>query len=105
MYQSTSFTGTTLSRESTSLLQWGASISNDFHSLAKEYSLLPIYKEEFHNIYTEESEDPDFGQLLKTMKVVDGDGSSAMNEDQWEAASALFSSAFVTIADMLQMCI
>ena len=85
-----SFTGTTLSRESTSLSQWGASISKDPCSLAKEFSLVPIYKEEFHNIYTEEAEDPDFGQLLKTMKVVDSDGSSAMNEDQWEAASALF---------------
>jgi mRNA (guanine-N7-)-methyltransferase len=66
------------------------SISEPPRSVAEEYGLHLIYKEEFHNIYEEEEKDPEFGKLLKTMKVVDWKGESAMNEDQWDAASASF---------------
>jgi len=57
--------------------------------MASEYGLSPIYKEEFHQVFEEHQEHPEFKPLLERMKVVDSDGASAMDEDQWEAASAL----------------
>lgn len=60
------------------------------YSLAKEYSLYPIYKEEFHQIFAEHSEQDEFQELMVRMKVVDANGESAMNEEQWEAASEPF---------------
>lgn len=62
-----------------------------FHySLAAEYSLHPIYKEEFHQVFAEHSEQEEFKDLMVRMKVVDANGESSMNEDQWEAASEPF---------------
>jgi mRNA (guanine-N7-)-methyltransferase len=55
--------------------------------VAKEYGLSLVYRKEFHEIFQEESENPDFGLLLKKMRVVDENGESAMDEDQWDAAS------------------
>lgn len=55
--------------------------------MAAEYKLHLVYRQEFHNIYEEHQKDREFGQLLVRMKVVDSEGASAMNEDQWEAAS------------------
>jgi len=55
--------------------------------MAAEYGLFPTYKEEFHQVFQENQEHPDFKQLLVRMKVVDEEGASAMDEDQWEAAS------------------
>lgn len=55
--------------------------------MAAEYGLHPTYKEEFHQVFTEHEEHPEFGPLMVRMKVVDADGSSAMDEHQWEAAS------------------
>lgn len=55
--------------------------------MAADYKLYPTYKEEFHQVFENHREDPDFGPLLVHMKVVDRDGGSAMDEDQWEAAS------------------
>ena len=60
---------------------------NRLYSVANEYGLSLLYKKEFHEIYQEESEDLEFGSLLKKMKVVDEHGESAMDEDQWDAAS------------------
>jgi len=62
--------------------------------MASEYGLSPIYKEEFHQVFEEHQEHPEFKPLLERMKVVDSDGASAMDEDQWEAASALLFSFF-----------
>jgi hypothetical protein len=62
--------------------------------MASEYGLSPIYKEEFHQVFEEHQEHPEFKPLLERMKVVDSDGASAMDEDQWEAASALLLSLF-----------
>lgn len=56
--------------------------------MASEYRLHPLYKAEFHDVYAEHSEHPEFGPLLERMKVVDKSGASQMDEDQWEAASA-----------------
>lgn len=62
-----------------------------FHySLAAEYSLHPIYKEEFHQIFAEHSEQEEFKDLMVRMKVVDANGESSMDEEQWEAASEPF---------------
>ena len=58
------------------------------HSLASEYGLHPIYKKEFHQVFEEHHEQPEFAPLLQRMHVVDANGESQMDEDQWEAASA-----------------
>ena len=42
---------------------------------------------EFHEVFAENQEHADFGPLLQRMKVVDANGESQMDEDQWEAAS------------------
>ena len=55
--------------------------------MASEYKLRLLYRAEFHDIYAEHSEHPEFGPLLQRMKVVDAQGESQMDEDQWEAAS------------------
>lgn len=55
--------------------------------LASSYGLYPTYKEEFHHVFGEHQEDPEFGPLMLKMKVVDENGESSMDEDQWEAAS------------------
>jgi mRNA (guanine-N7-)-methyltransferase len=55
--------------------------------LASEFGLHPIFKEEFHQVYAENHERPEFKDLLIKMKVIDSQGVSAMDEDQWEAAS------------------
>lgn len=55
--------------------------------LASEYGLTLLYKEEFHQVFQEHQEHPEFKPLLVRMKVVDNEGASAMDEDQWEAAS------------------
>ncbi len=55
--------------------------------LASEYGLRPIYREEFHSVFTQNQDHPQFKQLLVRMKVVDAQGVSAMDDAQWEAAS------------------
>ena len=60
--------------------------------LAAEYGLHPLYKREFHDVFDEFREIPEFKDLLTRMKVVDRNEETDMDEDQWEAASAcLFS--------------
>ena len=46
-----------------------------------------VYKKEFHEIFEEHSEHAEFAPLLQRMHVVDANGESQMDEDQWEAAS------------------
>lgn len=58
--------------------------------IAAEYKLELLYKKEFHEVFSENQEDPEFQPLLVRMKVVDKDGESSMDEAQWEAASTLF---------------
>lgn len=52
-----------------------------------EYGLRIVYKRSFHDILTDEQHSRDFGPLLKKMGVIDEAGTSAMDADQWEAAS------------------
>lgn len=59
--------------------------------LAAEYRLHPLYRQEFHQVFEENQEHSEFGPLMVKMKVVDSNGESAMDEDQWEAASMLLS--------------
>lgn len=56
-------------------------------SLAEEYGLELVYKEPFANILAQEQESRDFGGLLTKMGVLNHQGESAMDADQWEAAS------------------
>lgn len=58
-----------------------------YNSMAAEYGLHVLYKEEFHQVFEEHSEHPEFAPLLERMHVVDKNGESQMDEDQWEAAS------------------
>lgn len=46
-----------------------------------------VYKKSFNEILTEEKDTRDFGPLLGRMGVVNSEGVSNMDEDQWEAAS------------------
>lgn len=65
--------------------------------MASEYKLHLVYRQEFHNVYEEHQKDPEFGPLMVRMKVVDSEGASAMNEDQWEAASTSLSSNVLSV--------
>jgi hypothetical protein len=56
-------------------------------SLAAEYDLHLVYKKSFSEILAEEQTSRDFGPLLAKMGVLDAQGASNMDEDQWEAAS------------------
>ncbi|KAI8998984.1 mRNA capping enzyme-domain-containing protein [Trametes punicea] len=67
---------------------------DNFVQLAAEYGLHPIYKKEFHDIFEEHHEHDEFGQLLQRMHVVDANGESQMDEDQWEAANIYIGFAF-----------
>ncbi|KAG5645002.1 hypothetical protein DXG03_007279 [Asterophora parasitica] len=66
----------------------------NFVQMAAEYDLYPVYKEEFHQVFAEHQEHPDFGPLMVHMKVVDSNGESSMDEDQWEAANIYIAFAF-----------
>lgn len=62
--------------------------ANLLHSrMAAEYDLDLVYEKEFHEVYAENEEHAEFGPMLQHMKVVDSNGESQMDEDQWEAAS------------------
>lgn len=60
---------------------------DNFITLARDVGLELKYRKEFHDVYAEFHDDKEFGPLLQRMKVVDSDGESQMDEDQWEAAS------------------
>jgi len=66
----------------------------NFVEMATEYGLQLKYKEEFHTIYEEHQEHPEFGPLLLRMNVVEANGESSMDEDQWEAANIYVGFAF-----------
>ena len=57
------------------------------NSLAAEYGLSLSYKKTFSEVLQEEQSSRDFGPLLSKMGVVDEYGQSAMDANQWEAAS------------------
>jgi mRNA (guanine-N7-)-methyltransferase len=44
-------------------------------------------------VFEEFQDHPEFKPLLQKMNVVDGNGETEMNDDQWEAASTLSPSA------------
>ncbi|CAK5279575.1 unnamed protein product [Mycena citricolor] len=62
--------------------------------MAAEYGLHPVYKQEFHEVFEDHREHKDFGPLMVKMNVVDANGESAMDEDQWEAANIYIAFAF-----------
>ncbi|KAI0747663.1 mRNA capping enzyme-domain-containing protein [Daedaleopsis nitida] len=67
---------------------------DNFVHLASEYGLELVYKKEFHHIFEEHQDHPEFAPLLQRMHVVDANGESAMDEDQWEAANVYVGFAF-----------
>ncbi|KAK4687258.1 mRNA (guanine-N7-)-methyltransferase, partial [Tremellales sp. Uapishka_1] len=66
----------------------------NFESLALEYKMRLIYKKSFNEVLQEEQGSRDFGPLLGRMGVVDQNGQSAMDADQWEAANLYMAFAF-----------
>ncbi|KAL5529122.1 hypothetical protein ACEPAG_5096 [Sanghuangporus baumii] len=67
---------------------------DNFVQIASEYHLQLLYKAEFHDVYAEHCKHPEYGPLLQRMKVVDVNGESQMDEDQWEAANVYVAFAF-----------
>ena len=57
------------------------------------------YRKEFHDIFTEFSDHSEFGPLMTRMQVVDGQGDSKIDEEQWEAASESTLVYHVRLAD------
>ncbi|KAG8884850.1 mRNA cap guanine-N7 methyltransferase [Tulasnella sp. 331] len=66
----------------------------EFEKLASSYGLTLKYKKEFHQVFEENQEHNEFGPLLQKMNVVDANGESHMDEDQWEAANVYLAFAF-----------
>ncbi|KAF9065283.1 mRNA capping enzyme-domain-containing protein [Rhodocollybia butyracea] len=66
----------------------------NFVALAADYDLYPVYKEEFHTVFSEHQDHSEFGPLMVRMKVVDNNGESAMDEDQWDAVNIYIAFAF-----------
>ncbi|KAJ7063123.1 mRNA capping enzyme-domain-containing protein [Mycena amicta] len=67
---------------------------DNFVQMAAEYGLHVVYKKEFHDVFSEHQDHPEFGPLMVRMKVVDANGESAMDEAQWEAANIYIAFAF-----------
>lgn len=65
-----------------------------FINLAEEYGLECTFKADFQMIFKEERNDLHFSNLLTRMKVVDKNGDTEMNMDQWEACSMYFFSHY-----------
>ncbi|KAI8047044.1 guanine-N(7)-methyltransferase domain-containing protein [Gilbertella persicaria] len=64
-----------------------------FESLAKEYGLRLIIKENFHQFYTSASQEEGFSRLLQRIGVVGGH-TPEMTEEEWEAAGIYLAFAF-----------
>jgi len=75
------------------------------HSIAKQHNLRLLYKRDFHHIYLEDSENPEYGPLLRRMKVVNEREESAMDEDQWDAAGASTPSLPPSFRGCLESCL
>jgi len=87
MYRSMLFTGMPLSSAFIHALTTSQSLIYAISRLAANYDLYPLYKKEFHELFEEFHEHPEFKPLLQRMNVVDANGESEMDDDQWEAAS------------------
>jgi len=89
MCQSTLFTGIPLSSAFLycSLITFFNLYTYTISRLAAKYDLYPVYRKEFHELFEEFQENPEFKPLLQRMNVVDANGETEMDEDQWEAAS------------------
>jgi len=66
----------------------------NFTRLASEYGLVEEYRKDFADLLNDERDHEVYGPLLRRMKVVDADGQSDMDEEQWEAASIYLAFAF-----------
>ncbi|KZV92849.1 guanine-N(7)-methyltransferase [Exidia glandulosa HHB12029] len=70
---------------------------DNFLDMASQHGLRLQYREEFHDVFEAERDDAEFGPLLERMNVVDKQGESHMDEDQWEAANIYIAFAFVKL--------
>ncbi|BEJ14265.1 hypothetical protein CspHIS471_0400320 [Cutaneotrichosporon sp. HIS471] len=67
---------------------------DNFVALAREYGLELVYQKTFNDILQEEQTSREFGPLLGKMGVINENGESAMDADQWEAANLYMAFAF-----------
>ncbi|BEI83443.1 hypothetical protein CcaverHIS002_0400470 [Cutaneotrichosporon cavernicola] len=67
---------------------------DNFVALAGEYGLELVYQKTFNDILQEEQSSREFGPLLGKMGVINENGESAMDADQWEAANLYMAFAF-----------
>lgn len=67
---------------------------DNFLEVAAGYGLDCIYKGEFHQFFEEHQDNKEYANLLQRMNVVDQNGESSMDEDQWEAANIYLAFAF-----------
>lgn len=56
-----------------------------------------VYRKSFNEILQEEQSSRDFGPLLGKMGVINHEGQSAMDANQWEAASTSFFADLCTL--------
>ncbi|KAI8825712.1 guanine-N(7)-methyltransferase domain-containing protein [Fimicolochytrium jonesii] len=63
-----------------------------FERLASEYGLELVYKKPLHELYEEESRDPQYKELLYRMNVVNDQGT--MSADEWESTGLYMAFAF-----------
>lgn len=66
----------------------------NFEKVAAEYGLYPTYVKEFHEVFADNEDHSEYGPMLQHMRVVDANGESHMDEDQWEAANIYLAFAF-----------
>lgn len=71
------------------------------HRVAAEYGLYPTYVKEFHEVFADNEDHSEYGPMLQHMRVVDANGESHMDEDQWEAASMSTIHLFLMTVDSL----
>lgn len=100
MCPNSSYFGTTLSSKHL-LFQLGSIGINHLRRLAAEYQLVLKYRKEFHDMFTEFSDHSEFGPLMTRMRVVDDQGDSKMDEEQWEAASKSSAVDHMCFADIV----
>ncbi|KAJ3010538.1 mRNA cap guanine-N7 methyltransferase [Thoreauomyces humboldtii] len=61
-------------------------------SLAEEYGMELLYKKSFHDLFEEESRNPQYRDLLNRMRVMNEEGT--MSADEWEVAGLYLAFAF-----------
>jgi len=68
-----------------------------FRALAEDYNLELEYRKEFRDVYDEEKNDPEFGQLSERMRVKSRNGNLMVREEEMEASSLYHAFCFYKV--------